>query len=327
MSDLDDRIALARENKREKDYVARRRVDVEKDRTRVSAQLEVMKEMLANEQADVDRLEKGVGGFFRRLAASRDDLTREQKELEAAKLQHQALVDELEAIEADATQLSRRASAVENADAVYEALLAEKAGTVRSPQLDALAEMEGRIRGMRKEIAEAVTAGRAAHAAISTIQQAASSNNTQAWGARRGTELGGALLGGAFGDTLAGGLAGITAGDVASTAVRESLRADLGAAQHALVAFQRECRDVTPEAGITGVELTPMPGLATLLVREVLWSNAGMVEDIEAEMALIGNHVAQTVMELRGRDEQLQRALADLTTQRAAVLDPQRERL
>ncbi len=327
MNDLDERLAVARENKREKDYVARRRVDVDNDRARVSAQLEVMKEMLANEQADVDRLEKGVGGFFRRLTASREDLSREQKELEAAKLQHQALVDELEAIEADATQLGRRASAVENADAVYEALLAEKASKVSSPQLDALAETEGRIRGLRKEIAEAVTTGRAAHAALAAIQQAAASNNTQAWGARRGTELGGALLGGAFGDALAGGLAGITAGDVASTAVRESLRAELGTAQHALVAFQRECRDVTPDAGIAGVELTPMPGLAALLVREVLWTNAGVVSDIEAEVALIGNHVAQTVMELRGRDELLQRALADLTTQRAAVLDPQRDRL
>jgi hypothetical protein len=318
MSDLDQRLAVARENKREKEYVTKRLAETRADHARVSAQLEVMASLLANEQADVDRLQKGVGGFFRRIAASRDDLTREEKELAAAKLQHQALLDELEAIDADLKQLAQREAAVANADTVYAALIAEKGRTVSSPQLDALADTEARIAGLRKEIAEAIAAGQAAHGALATIQEVAAANNTQAQGARIGLEIFGLAGGGRTG--LA---AGIGTDDLASAAVRESLRADLGNAQHALVRFQRECRDVTPDAGITGVDLTPLPSLVALVAREVLWTNQTVVADIHAEVTLIGNHVAQTVMELRGRDEQLQRALASVAAERAAMVDPQ----
>ena len=37
--------------------------------------------------------------------------------------------------------------------------------------------------------------------------------------------------------------------------------------------------------------------------------------------------VAQSVMELRGRDTQLERALAETSEQRASLLDPVRDRL
>lgn len=331
MGTLEERLAQAREDKREKEFVAKRLADTRADRTRVMQQLEITKQMLANEQDDVDRLQKGVGGFFRRLTASREDLTREQKELEAAKLQHEALEDELKAIEVDLTQLCEREVKVANADKAYAAVLSEreaeakKSGSPASAELDALADAEAKLGGLRKEVAEAIAAGRAAHDMLVQVQQAAVSNNNTAFAIRTGQELGlGFAIGG--GDSVLG-LGGSVGGDVGTALVRESLRAELGRAQHALLRFQRECRDVSPASGVPGVELTPLPGLVELVAREMVWTNSNLVDDVQAEVTLISNHVAQSVMELRGRDEQLQRAQAGIVSQRAALLDPKRDRL
>ena len=330
MGNLEERLAQAREDKREKEFVARRLADTRADRTRVLAQLEVSTQLLSNEQDDVDRLTKGVGGFFRKLTASRSDLTREQKELEAAKLQHEAIADELKAIEVDLTQLCEREAKVADADRRYAAAIAEreaearKGGSPASAQLDGLAESEAKLLGLRKEVGEAIAAGRAAHDLLATVQQAATSNNTASRGIQAGVGLGGGFSLG-FGSNL--GLAGQLVGDVGSALVRDSLRAELGQAQHALLRFQRECRDVSPTSGVPGIELTPLPGLAELVAREMVWTNHNIVDDVHAEVSMIASHVAQSVMELRGRDTQLEKALEEVGAQRASLLDPTRDRL
>lgn len=327
----EDELARAREDKREKAVVARRLADTRADRTRVMQQLEVTKQLLDSEQDDVDRLTKGVGGFFRKLAASREDLTREQKELEAAKLQHDALVEELQAIEFDLAGLCEREAKVVDADQRYAAALAvrerqaRELGSPASSQLAALADQEAALRGLRKEVGEAIDAGRAAHDLLAMLQQAATSNQTAAHGIHLGAALGGGFSIG-IGNNL-GGLGSQLVGDVGSGLVRDALRRDLGHAQHALLRFQRECRDVSPDSGVPGVTLTPLPGLGALIAREMVWTNHTIVDDIHAEVSLIASHVAQSVMELRGRDAQLERALAETSEQRASLLDPVRDRL
>jgi len=328
---IEDRLAQAREDKREKDFVGKRLVETRADRVRVQQQLEVTKQLLASEQDDVDRLQKGVGGFFRRLTASREDLTREQKELEAAKLQHEALEEELKAIEVDLTQLCEREAKVADADRRYAAALAEreaeavKGGSPHAQQLAALADTEAQVHGLRKEVGEAIAAGRAAHDVLSRVIQSATSNNNAAYGLQVGANLGGGVSLG-FGNAL-GGLGSSLAGDVGSALIRDQLRGELGQAQHALLRFQRECRDVSPSSGVPGVELTQMPNMGMLLAREMVWTNHNIVEDVHAEVSLIASHVAQSVMELRGRDAQLEKALTEITEQRASLLDPKRDRL
>lgn len=331
MSTNDDALARAREDKREKAAVATRLADTRADRTRVIQQLEVMTQLLDSEQEDVDRLTKGVGGFFRKLTASRDDLTREQKELEAAKLQHEALVEELQAIEHYLAALCEREAKVVDADQRYAAALAVREreardlGSPASSQLAALAEHEAVLRGLRKEVGEAIDAGRAAHDLLAVVQQAATQNQTAARGIHVGVGLGGGFSIG-LGDSV-GGLGSQLVGDVGSGLVRDALRRDLGTAQHALHRFQRECRDVSPDSGVPGVTLSPLPGLGVLIAREMVWTNHAVVDDIYAEVSMIASHVAQSVMELRSRDAQLEKALAEIVEHRASLLDPVRDRL
>jgi predicted nuclease with TOPRIM domain len=66
--------------------------------------------MCAYEQADVDRLTRGIGGIFRRLLADHTDLSRELQELAAAQLQCAELEEELRAIETELSQLGERST-------------------------------------------------------------------------------------------------------------------------------------------------------------------------------------------------------------------------
>ncbi len=321
---IEERLAAARAARKEQAWVAQRLADARADRQRVSTHLEATKVLVASEQADVDRLARGVGGLFRRVFAGRDDLTREQRELAAAKLQHEALEDERRAIDADISQLEQRAAAVAGADAKYQAVLAEVETRVAAgdPELRedliALAETDGKVRAARRELAEAVAAGRAAHDALVLVQQAVSSSRRAQLASDHGSMLA---------DDLGVGLLSSTAIDLSEQAVHEGLRAQIAAAQHALLTFQRECKDVARDAGIEGVNLSPMPGLAGMVARDLVWSTQYAIDDVGAEVELLSSYVATTTMELRARDRELQKGQADVLEMRAAILDPARERL
>ena len=321
---LDERLAVARAATKERTWVTQRIADARADRERIAAQLVVSAELLASEKADVDRLASGVGGFFRRVVTSRGELPREQQELAAARLQHEALTDELEAIDVDLAQLATRAAAVKDADAQYQQALVEveakvkQGGSPHTEQLADLAQVDGQLRAARRELAEAVAAGRAAHDALMAVQQALTSSRRASYASD---------LGSSFASDLGADLVTATAVDLSEHVVHDGLRTQLAAAQRAMATFQRECRDVANDAGIDGVDVTPLPGLAAFVVRDLLWTTAHVIDDVGAEVEMLSSYVATTTMELRGRDRELESGLADVVAQRAAILDPGRERL
>ncbi len=318
---LEERLALARAARREQQWVTQRLTDAGADRERVTAQLEATAVLVASEAADVDRLANGVGGFFRRLFAGRADLSNEQRELAAATLQHEALTDEQRAIDVDLAQLAARATVVRDADARYAAVLAEVEAKVahggpHTRQLAALAETDGQLRAAHREVQEAIAAGRAAHAALVEVQQAVRSSQTASFASDQGSLLARDL---GFGALTA------TAVDLSEHVVHDGLRTMIAAAQRAMSTFQRECKDVAPV--IDGIDVTPLPGLISMVARDLVWTTSYAIDDVGAEIELLSSYVATSTMELRGREQQLQRALAGLVSQRAAVLDPDRERL
>jgi hypothetical protein len=292
---LDERLAAARAARKEKEWVAHRLAEAQGDRARLAAQLEVHAQLVA--------------------------LASDKKERAAAVAHHAGLKEELHAVDADLAQLTARAAAVANADAQYQAVLGEveraRGAGAFSEDLQLIAETDGKLRAARRELAEAVAAGRAAHDALVAVKQAASRSSMAAYASDHGSSL--------LSDLGASFLTA-TAVDLSEHAVHEGLRAELAAAQHAMLRFQRECKDVDRET-IEGVNVTPMPGLAAMVVRDLVWHTQGVLADIEAEADLLSSYVATTTMELRGRDAELQRGQADMLEMRAAILDPQRERL
>lgn len=320
---LEARLAAARADQREQVWVARRIADAEADRARLAPQIAAVGDLVASEKADVDRLEHGVGGFFRRLFAGKAELTQEQQELAAARLQHEALLDEQHAIDADLAQLAARATAVRGADARYAAVLAEMEAKVaqggpHARQLAALADSDGRIRAARRELDEAIAAGRAAHDALVAVHGAVGRSRSAAYG----SDLGSSLV-----DDLGGDLVSSLAVDLSEHVVHDGLRAQIATAQHALLGFQRECRDVADDAGVDGVQLTPLPGLMAMVARDLVGTTAPRIDDVGAEVELLMSYVATTTMELRSRLPELARAATDVAAQRAALLDPEHERL
>jgi hypothetical protein len=319
--EVEERLAAARSAVREREVVARRLAESRQDANRVRTHLAVTADLVANEQSDVDRLEKGVGGMFRRIFTSREDLTREQKELQAAKLQHDALADELRAIEVDIAQLEQRAVAVAQADAQYATVLAEveaRAGAAgpHASKLAALAETSGRLRAGRKELDEAITSGIAAHDALVAVQLAVSSSRRATYGSDLGSSIANDF-GASFGTSLAI--------DMSEHVVHEGLRRELAKAQHAMTVFQRECKDVVPT--IDGITVTPLPGVISMIARDFVWSTQPTIDDVGAEIDLLSSYVATSTMELRGRIAQLDQAASDIAADRAALLDPTRDRL
>ncbi|HUQ04522.1 MAG TPA: hypothetical protein VM261_18605 [Kofleriaceae bacterium] len=293
---LDERLAAARAARKEKEWVAHRLVEAQGDRSRLAAQLEVAAQLVS--------------------------LASDKKERASAKAHHDGMKEELHAIEADLAQLTQRAATVAGAEAQYQAVLAEveraRGAGEFGEDLQLIAETDGKLRAARRELAEAIAAGRAAHDALVAVKQGASRSSMAAYASDQGSSL----L-----DDLGASLLTSTAVDLSEHAVHEGLRAELAAAQHAMLKFQRECKDVAGDAGIEGVNVTPMPGLAAMVVRDLVWNTQGALADIGAEADMLSSYVATTTMELRARDAELQRGQADMLEMRAAILDPQRERL
>jgi len=315
---LEERLARARDAVREKHWVAQRICDAQADRERVAAQLAAMAELVKSEQADVER----ASGFFRKLFGGRSDLTREQQELAAVKLQQEALAEEHTAIEFDLAQLAARAQTVAAADTAYASVLGEaEAGLRAGPhgaELLALAETDGKLRASRREVEEAINAGRAAHDAIVAAHQAAKASMTAAYGSNIGSSLLSSL--GASATTA-------LAADMSEHLVHDGLRGQLGNAQRALLKFQQECRDVSGEVAIDGLALTPLPGVVGMVARDLVWGTMHKIDDVGSEMEMMASYVSSTTMELRGRAKALDGALTELVGKRAAIVDPARERL
>ncbi len=302
---LPNRLAETRAAMAELARVARRLTDARAERTRLAEHLSAMEVVLRSEQADVDRF-RGVGGFFRKLVGGGGELSLEEHELVAAKLQHDALVHEQHATALDIAQLEQRHAKASAASAGYVALLAEAEAGLRgtsSPHgavLARLAEADARVRIARRDVADAITAGLAAQDQFVAVQALAA-------------EVRGLQRADSDHDVGFGALS-------VAGALREKLRSTLSAAQHALAVFQRECRDVAPV--VEGIAVTPLPNLHVLVAQAFLFTTRHHVDNVSGELDLLSSYVVNTTLELRGRDQQLQQAGAGILAERAAILDP-----
>ena len=154
----------------------------------LTSQVEELKQVMAEEQADVDRLEGGsLAAFFYQVVGKMDEkLTAERQEAYAARVKYDAAARELTGVEADLHRCETELASLQGCESRYTAVLNEKTQAVKSRGGEPAAkilQVEERIaylEGQKKELREAIAAG---NAALSSTDQILSSlDSAEGWG-------------------------------------------------------------------------------------------------------------------------------------------------
>ena len=159
----------------------------------VSARIDYRKE-----QEDVDKLESRslVNYFFRVVGSMDEKLTKERQEAYTAAVKHGAAVKELRDIEEDIQRFAQEYSKLRGCENAYKEALYEKRMALKAAggeHVDEILQLEERcavLRGHKKELSEAISAGNSARSTADSILQ--SLNSAKNWGTY--DALGGGLV-------------------------------------------------------------------------------------------------------------------------------------
>lgn len=196
-----------------------------------------LRKLLADEQADVERLEgRSLAAFFYQMIGKMDEkLTKEQQEAYAAQVKYDAAARELEGIERDLKRCEDERNSLWGCEARYDAVLQEKtlavkaAGGPTAEKMLQLEERSGYLGSQKRELQEAMNAG---NAALSCADQILSElNSAEGWGTW---------------DLVGGGL--LT--DLAKHSHLDQAQASVETLQTQLRCFKTELADVTIDADI-----------------------------------------------------------------------------
>lgn len=129
------------------------------------------------EESDVERLEGiSLAGLFYSIIGKKDEkMSTEQREAYEAAVKYKAAALELDSVKEDIERKEAELLTLENCEEEYDRLLEEKAALVKAsdvPEAEKIMELEKQmtwIEGQRKEVAEAVAAGRYALQASTEI--------------------------------------------------------------------------------------------------------------------------------------------------------------
>lgn len=158
----------------------------QRDTYRLRAQ--ELEQSFQQEQADVDRLEgRSLSAFFYNVIGKMDEkLTQEKQEAYAARVKYDAAARELAGIEEDLHRCEAELGSLQGCESRYEAVLTEKIQAVKeaggdvAEQILKLEERTAYLESQKRELEEAVSAGRAA---LTTADQIAGSlDSAEGWG-------------------------------------------------------------------------------------------------------------------------------------------------
>jgi hypothetical protein len=139
-----------------------------------------LRERLASEKADVDKLESLslTGMFYSVLGTKREHLDKEKQEYVAAKLKYDESVEAVTDLQAEANRLQRELEAFQTVDHDYGQLIKEKESLLasgndpRAERLLGLSERLADLKSDQKELTEAIQAGDAASRGLRQVQTA-----------------------------------------------------------------------------------------------------------------------------------------------------------
>lgn len=151
-----------------------------------------------NEQADVDKLEKGsLASFFYNVIGKMDEqLTKEREEAYAAKVKYDTAAAELKGIEIDISRYERELAGLDGCEEEYLSVMREKSNAVKAAggiQAEEILKTEERLaflESQKKELQEAIWAGNSAKITADKVLN--SLNSAEGWGTW--DLLGGGLL-------------------------------------------------------------------------------------------------------------------------------------
>ena len=158
----------------------------QRDTYRLRAQ--ELEQSFQQQQADLDRLEgRSLSAFFYNVIGKMDEkLTQEKQEAYAARVKYDAAARELAGIEEDLHRCEAELESLQGCESRYEAVLKEKIQAVKkaggdvAEQILKLEERTAYLESQKRELEEAVSAGRAA---LTTADQIAGSlDSAEGWG-------------------------------------------------------------------------------------------------------------------------------------------------
>lgn len=153
-----------------------------------TARARELKQRFQEEQADVDRLEgRSLSAFFYHVIGKMDEkLTQEKREAYEAQVKYDAVAKELAGIEEDLRRCKAELDSLRGCESRYTAVLQEKTQAVKAAGGDTaekilgLEERIAYLESQRRELEEAIAAGRAA---LNTADQIADSLHSAGnWG-------------------------------------------------------------------------------------------------------------------------------------------------
>ena len=131
----------------------------------------MLRETMDKEQTDVDRLEQGgnLYSFFYNVVGKMDQqLTREKEEAYAARVKYDASAAQLRVLEEDIARKEREMAGLRDCEERYECLLRQRmeelkiSGSVLGRRIMELEQKLARLEGEKRELDEAIAAGRSA---------------------------------------------------------------------------------------------------------------------------------------------------------------------
>jgi len=188
MTFYDEQLRQLREQMARKEQLEAMVAELRSQHSALSQRVGELKQVMRDEQADVDQLEgRSLAAFFYHMTGKLDDrLDKERQEAYAARVKYDAAARELAAVEEDLSRHQSALAGLQNCGQRYQALLQEKAAAVKNAggtQAEEILKLEeglALLDSRKRELNEAIWAG---SSALSTISRVLSSlDSAEGWG-------------------------------------------------------------------------------------------------------------------------------------------------
>jgi hypothetical protein len=268
-----------------------------------------LQEILKKEEKDVEKLEgMSLARFVHRIKGDIDDvLFKEQQEAISAKMKYDGVCTELEMVNVEVLNAIRQMNALGNLEEQYMALIREKEEYIKSHTehskngLDDIVERQAEVKGMIKELQEALYAGRELLVALENVEKSLSS--AEGWGVY---------------DMIGGGLFAT----MAKHSRLDEASEEINRAQSLLTRFHRELKDLGEYLDIS-IDIGSFLGFADYFFDGLFsdWAVQGRIHDAQdrVEDTLYRVNSLMNRMESQFREAELE--FERLEKQRLALIE------
>jgi hypothetical protein len=309
LQELSARLTEVAERRRLKEKLERDLIAVEAELSESSGRVAALLAQLEREKVDVDKLERvGLAALFHSILGDRErQLEKERQELLLAQLLYRQGREQVERLERERIDLSRRLEGMAGLDSEYEALLSEKERAIRrtssvaaGPLLE-ISEQLASVRSELSEIREAVSAG---EGAVSRLDDALESlKKAEGWG-------GWDMLGG-----------GLIADSIKHSHIDDAC-ASVSEAKAMIDQFRRELAEVRVDAELH-IEIGGFATFADFFFDGLIsdWVVQSKIEDSLQRTGEVRGAVLQAMTELDRQRERAEKRYAELQELRAKLVE------